>query len=353
MTEQQWRQRWDAQRMFVTADGETGKAGGNETIRVDEVGQLRIKTPAALAASLASTSRSRPRCGFTTVVTSGRRGSRRAKRCATTSATTPTGTAGIWTPPGPRPPKRPPDRRTARRTGGGGRSQRRPPRLLRAGCVGQSGRGPHDDPGAPAGLAASRRDGRVRAAITALLDHAQQALHRDGGGEPGLRRRPRDGARDHGSRCARETAAPHHRRYPHPAIPYPTHRDGGAARRRGHRGGRGIHQQMGNQHWTTPLRQQTSDPATVDSPFTARRPRSADVASDWRSGDGRQDPAADSGLPRTHHRPGPIVTAATVAGAAVPADRHTHHEACRFPGKHPPPAANTVRAAQDSLLLTN
>jgi hypothetical protein len=52
MTEQQWRDRWDAQRMFVTADGETGKAGGNETIRVDEAGQLRIKTPAALAAQL-------------------------------------------------------------------------------------------------------------------------------------------------------------------------------------------------------------------------------------------------------------------------------------------------------------
>ncbi len=32
---------------------------------------------------------------------------------------------------------------------------------------------------------------------------------------------------------------------------------------------------------------------------------------------------------------------------------HTHHEACRSTGKHPPAAANTVRAAQDSLLLTN
>lgn len=49
MSEQQWRQRWDASRMFVTADGETGKAGGNETIRVEESGHLRIKVPAALA----------------------------------------------------------------------------------------------------------------------------------------------------------------------------------------------------------------------------------------------------------------------------------------------------------------
>jgi hypothetical protein len=34
--------------MFLTADGESGKAGGNETIRVDKAGRLRIKVPAAL-----------------------------------------------------------------------------------------------------------------------------------------------------------------------------------------------------------------------------------------------------------------------------------------------------------------
>ena len=42
-----------------------------------------------------------------------------------------------------------------------------------------------------------------------------------------------------------------------------------------------------------------------------------------------------------------------MAGTAVPAHRHAHHEACRSTGEHPPAAANTVRAAQDSLLLTN
>jgi IS605 OrfB family transposase len=52
MTEQQWRNKWDAARMFLTADGESGKPGGNETIRVDEAGRLRIKTPAALAEEL-------------------------------------------------------------------------------------------------------------------------------------------------------------------------------------------------------------------------------------------------------------------------------------------------------------
>ena len=45
MTEQQWRQHWDAARMFLTADGESGKAGGNETIRVDEHGPAADQGP--------------------------------------------------------------------------------------------------------------------------------------------------------------------------------------------------------------------------------------------------------------------------------------------------------------------
>jgi hypothetical protein len=36
LTQQQWRDRWEAARLFLTADGESGKAGGNETIRVDD-----------------------------------------------------------------------------------------------------------------------------------------------------------------------------------------------------------------------------------------------------------------------------------------------------------------------------
>ena len=38
----------DGSRMFVTADGESGKTAGNRTIRVDEHGRLRIKVPAGL-----------------------------------------------------------------------------------------------------------------------------------------------------------------------------------------------------------------------------------------------------------------------------------------------------------------
>jgi len=48
LTDRQWRDRWDGARMFLTADGELGKAGGNETLRVDQAGRLRLKVPAAL-----------------------------------------------------------------------------------------------------------------------------------------------------------------------------------------------------------------------------------------------------------------------------------------------------------------
>jgi hypothetical protein len=49
LTEQQWRQRWATQRLFLTADGETDKAWGNETIRWHPVeGWLELKLPAPL-----------------------------------------------------------------------------------------------------------------------------------------------------------------------------------------------------------------------------------------------------------------------------------------------------------------
>jgi hypothetical protein len=49
LTERQWRQRWAAERLFLTADGEADKPLGNETIRVDpEAGWLELKLPAPL-----------------------------------------------------------------------------------------------------------------------------------------------------------------------------------------------------------------------------------------------------------------------------------------------------------------
>ncbi|GAB2999355.1 IS200/IS605 family element transposase accessory protein TnpB [Streptomyces pseudoechinosporeus] len=49
LSEQQWRERWQAQRMFLAADGESGRRFGNETIRVTDTGHIFIKLPAELA----------------------------------------------------------------------------------------------------------------------------------------------------------------------------------------------------------------------------------------------------------------------------------------------------------------
>ncbi|WP_329345225.1 transposase [Streptomyces sp. NBC_01352] len=49
LSEQVWRERWRAERMFLAADGETGKRFGNETIRVTDTGQVSVKLPAPLA----------------------------------------------------------------------------------------------------------------------------------------------------------------------------------------------------------------------------------------------------------------------------------------------------------------
>jgi hypothetical protein len=50
LTQGQWRERWDAARLFLTADGEKDKAWGNETIRWHpDQGWLEVKLPAPLA----------------------------------------------------------------------------------------------------------------------------------------------------------------------------------------------------------------------------------------------------------------------------------------------------------------
>ncbi|MFE7326784.1 IS200/IS605 family accessory protein TnpB-related protein [Streptomyces sp. NPDC057565] len=49
LTEGQWRERWEAERWFIAADGESGKRFGNETIRVTPDGEVSIKLPVPLA----------------------------------------------------------------------------------------------------------------------------------------------------------------------------------------------------------------------------------------------------------------------------------------------------------------
>ncbi|WP_236050358.1 hypothetical protein [Nonomuraea cypriaca] len=48
LTAEQWRQRWETERWFLAADGESGKRFGNETIRVTPDGEVSIKLPAPL-----------------------------------------------------------------------------------------------------------------------------------------------------------------------------------------------------------------------------------------------------------------------------------------------------------------
>ncbi|MFE9968174.1 IS200/IS605 family accessory protein TnpB-related protein [Streptomyces sp. NPDC005525] len=49
LTEDRWREQWEAERWFLAADGESGKRFGNETIRVTPDGEVTIKLPVPLA----------------------------------------------------------------------------------------------------------------------------------------------------------------------------------------------------------------------------------------------------------------------------------------------------------------
>lgn len=49
LSEAQWRQRWQTARWFLSADGESGKRYGNETIRVTPDGGISVKLPAPLS----------------------------------------------------------------------------------------------------------------------------------------------------------------------------------------------------------------------------------------------------------------------------------------------------------------
>jgi IS605 OrfB family transposase len=208
---------------------------------------------------------------------------------------------------------------------------------------------PFSIPVETAGLPASRRDGRVRAAITALLDHAQQncsAVVVENLDFADARATGRDtmGRGQRGKRFRRTVAG------------IPTGKFRSRLTSMAHRSGIAV---IGaDAAYTSKWVPSTGrNPCSSRLPIrslgiTPRRPRSVDVVSVWRSGDGRQDPATDRGPLRARHRPGPITHRATWVGTAVPAHRHAH-DAGRSTGEPPPPAANTVRAApeQDSLLL--
>jgi IS605 OrfB family transposase len=351
MTEQEWRNQWDASRMFFTADGESGKPGGNETIRVDADGQLRIKTPAALANQFGS------HVVIDAPVHFGYRGDEwvarvKARRAVRYDISYDPDRGrwyldASWTID-----IEPTPDLAALRAG---------PVLgvdLNAGhlacCVLDAAGNPV---GAPVsievctdGLAASRRDGRLRGAITALLDHAARhsctaiVIEKLDFADARATGRETLGRGNQGKGLRRTISGIPTRRFRDRLVAMAARRGVAVI---------GVDaaytSKWGNQHWTKPLQQQTVDSATVTSHHGA-------AAAIGRRGLGlaiRRRPVADSGPLRAHHRPGPIITAVTVAGTAVPAHRPTHQEVRRSTGKHPPPAANTVRAAQDPLLLSS
>src|SRR5271163_3514291 len=265
ISEGQWRDRWDGARMFMTADGESGKAGGNETLRVDAAGVLRIKVPTALVAELGS------HIVIAAPIQFSHRGQDWAERIAGRRAERYDISVD-------------PDRGRWYLDASWKTAPQPAPVLgeLRAGpvvgvdlnadhlaaCVLDASGNPI---GAPvsiavdtAGLPAPHRDGRVRAAITVLLDtaahHRCTAVVVENLDFADARATGREtlGRGTRGKRFRRSVAGI-------PTAKFRTRLSAMAARR-------GVAvigvdaaytSRWGTQHWTKPLQHQTSDPATV------------------------------------------------------------------------------------------
>jgi len=103
LTEAEWRERWEAGRWFLQADGESGKRFGNETIRITPGGEVSIRLPAPLA-GLANAKHGRyvlaAKARFPHRGRSGPTVWRRTGPWPTASTTTRDADAGTWTPPG-------------------------------------------------------------------------------------------------------------------------------------------------------------------------------------------------------------------------------------------------------------
>ena len=265
ITEQQWRERWDASRMFVTADGETGKTGGNETIRVDTQGRLRVKVPAALADRLGA------HLHIAAPVTFNHRGQEWASRVGARRAVrydiTFDARRGRWYLDASWTIQSPPvaeldELRSGRVLGVDLNADHL------AACVLDASGNPVGEPVTieveTSGLRASRRDGRVRASITVLLDLAQQhncpavVVENLDFADSRCTGRETLGRGKRGKRLRRTVAG----------IPTAKFR----ARLTSMASRRGVAvigvdpaytSMWGRQHWRKPLQQQTSDPSTV------------------------------------------------------------------------------------------
>ena len=188
-----------------------------------------------------------------------------AARCATTSPSTRPGTAGIWTRLGEH------DSRTSRPDSmscAHGRVLGVDLNADHLACcvldgVGQPGRQPAlRSPSTPPVWRASRRDGRVRASITAVLAGPRPtagctAVAMENLDFADARATGRDtmGRGTRGKRFRRTVAG-----IPTARIPHPTDRDGRPPRHRDHQHGSACTSNWGTQRWAKPLQQQTSKP---------------------------------------------------------------------------------------------
>ncbi len=265
LTEQQWRDRWDTRRMHLTADGESGKSGGNETIRVDGGARLQIKVPAALVGQLGShVVIGEPiRFNHRSDEWSSRVGARRAVRYDINYD--PTRCRWYLDASWKTSPESVPELDELRQDRVLGVD-------LNAGhlatCVLDASGNPIGEPVsidvATAGLVSSHRDARVRAAITALLDRAGQhncsAIVVENLDFADARAVGRDtlGRGKSGKRLRHTIAGIPTRRFRDRLIGMAARRDVAVV---------GVDaaytSKWGNQHWRKPLQQQTSDPSMV------------------------------------------------------------------------------------------
>ena len=264
MTEQQWRDRWDACRMFLTADGESGKAGGNETIRVDDDGHLRIKVPAALTEQLGShlVIRQPVRFAHQGAEWLARVSERRAVRydISYDAAQDRWYLDASWKATFESPPDL---------------GQLRTGQVLdvdlnadhlACGVLDAAGNPigyPRTIPVETEGLPAGKRDGRVRAAITSLIDQAAHAgctaivVENLDFADARATGRETLGRGQRGKRLRRSVACMPTRKFRNRLTSMASHRGIAVI---------GVDaaytSKWGNQHWTKPLQQQTSDPVT-------------------------------------------------------------------------------------------
>ncbi len=353
MNEQQWRDRWVAARMFLTADGETGKPGGNETIRVDGQGRLQIKVPAALVHRFGGHLQFAAPVGFTHggPEWAARVDQRKAVRYDIVCDPQ----RGRWyldaswaITPEPSPALE--ELRGGRVLGVDLNADQL------AACVLDASGNPVGEPVTIAlevkKLRASHRDGRLRAAITELLNVAERndcvavvaenlnfadsrATGRETMGRGGL-----------GKKFRRTVAGIPTAKFRDRLTAMATRREIAVI---------GVDpaytSKWGDEHWRKPLQQQTSDPVT--------RHHGA-AAAIGRRGLGKPIRRRQAG-PRTQQRMGvgtpparPVRIPRSQGVRKAPVHRRTH-EACRSTGQRRSPAAKTVRAAteQNSLLLSD